>query len=226
MFLAARVKRFYRDNGLLPLMKHAAVKLSHKVIVRPDVIYFADLPGLELPKCDLAGQYQIVERGAANALIPRELEQLGTHIEHKTLEYQIANRFKLGASLWLLKQDTTCLAMIWTVVGTSVEPFYYFIGAKDVHFFNNEVFKPHRGKGLNPQLIEHVLFQMRERGLVRAYIETSQSNVAEQRSLSKTSFGVVGTAAKLCIGRTRCTIWRLRSSHKSRQFETRATPTG
>jgi len=191
----------------MPLCKQVAVKLWQSVFVKPDVIYFADLAHLTTPKCHLIDSYQVVERGSTNPITSQEIDDLAGYIEPNMLRHQIEQRFALNAEVWLLKKENTCLGMVWTLAGKTVEPFYYLVGSQDVHFFNNEIFESYRGRGFNPPLIEYVLFQMKVRGLVRAYIETNQRNIAEQRSLSKTSFCQVGKAIKLNVGKKNITLW-------------------
>jgi GNAT superfamily N-acetyltransferase len=207
VFIVDRIIRFYKKNGLTLLCRQAAVKLWQKVFIKPDVIYFADIAELSTPKCQLMDFCQIVERDAANPINAGEMDALADYIEPHMLRHQVEQRFQVGAKLWLLKKENACIGMVWTLVGRTVEPFYYLIDSQDVHFFNNEIFKPYRGKGFNPPLIEYVLFQMKNKGLVRAYIETNQRNIAEQRSLSKTSFCPVGKAIKLNLGKKNITVW-------------------
>lgn len=207
MFLPKRIVRFYKKNGIKKLCKRAIVKAWQKVFIKPDVIYFADLAHPSAPKCKLRNSCHIVERDALNPITSQEMNDLGGYIDPKILMHQTQKRYSLGAKVWLLKKEDLCIGMVWTIVGRTIEPFYYIIGNKDVHFFNNEIFEPYRGKGFNPPLIEYVLFQMKSAGYVRAYIETDQRNIPEQRSLSKTSFELVGKAIKLNFGKRIITLW-------------------
>lgn len=207
MFIIDRLVRFYKKNGAVLFCKHTAVKIWKIIFIKPDVIYFAELSDAITPQCCLPEVHTVVERDAVNPLSAQEMEQLGGYIGSKILVHQIRQRFSLGATLWLLKRGDTCMGMIWTLVGKTIEPYYYFIGQRDVHFFNNEIFEPYRGKGFNPPLIEYVLFQMKARGFIRACIETNQRNIAEQRSLSKTRFRPVGKALKYNLGKRNITLW-------------------
>lgn len=181
--------------------------LRDLVFSKPDFIYFADLPLLEFPRAQLQEACYVVERRDEGSMLPSELEALNSYIGSQLIFFQLKERFSKGASLWLLKTKDDCIGMVWTIVGATIEPYYYFIGRRDVHFFNNEVFMPYRGKGFNPGLIEHILFSLKERGALRAYLETNQRNIKEQRSLQKTSFQKMGLAKKKNYMGKHHTIW-------------------
>jgi hypothetical protein len=205
--LLSRAIHVYRKYGVIALCKKCGVKLWRKIFILPDIIYYTDLSQLSRPTREVLPSYSVHERGALRLPSPEEMEGLGAYINPDVLKKQIQERFSQGAKLWLLKKDDACMGMVWTIVKTTIEPFYYLIGNQDVHFFNNEIFEPYRGQGLNPTLIEYVLFQMKQAGYVRAYIETSQRNIAEQVSLKKTSFQSVGKAIKNNLGKYSITLW-------------------
>lgn len=191
----------------MALCNRLAVKCWQKIFIKPDVIYFCDLPSLARFTYELPESCRVLERSQMDSITDKEMTALCEYIDPKMLRYQLRERFLLGATVWLLKKEENCIGMVWTITGKTVEPFYYLIGKNDIHFFNNEIFQPYRGQGFNPGLIEHVLFEMKKRNGIRAYIETNQRNVPEQRSLSKTSFQVLGKAIKLNLGNKCFTLW-------------------
>ena len=172
------------------------------------MIYFVNLFQLATTNNNLLGSCNVLKRDLLNPVSSEEMEELMNYLEPKILKFQIKERFELGAKLWLLKKNNSCLGMIWTIAGRTIEPFYYLIDSQDVHLFNNEIFIPYRGQGFNPILIEYVLFEMKLEGYVRAFIETNSRNIAEQRSLRKTAFVPVGKAIKLSVGKNNITVWR------------------
>jgi hypothetical protein len=210
VYLIDRIKRYYQANGIKNLCRQIGVKTWQKICVTFDMIYFADLAGLSSPKCRLKDACSVVQRDSTNPLTEQEIEDLCHYITPKMFKQQVRERFSLDAKMWLLKENHACIGMVWTIVGKTVEPFYYIMGKKDVHFFNNEIFVPYRGQGFNPPLIEYVLYHMKDAGHFRAYIETSQRNAAERRSLSKTSFELTGRAIKLNLGKKNITLWTCR----------------
>ncbi|MFC1761589.1 hypothetical protein ACFL6U_05855 [Planctomycetota bacterium] len=200
--------RAYRKYGIKGLCGRFWVKIWHTVYSKPDVIYFSDLQTLETPSTQAQEPFRVVERTSMEALQTGELEAIDEYIGPEIAMRMFEERFSKQSSLWLLKKENDCVGMIWTIVGTTIEPFYYHIGRRDVHFYNNEIFLPFRGRGYNTGLIESVLWAMKERGLVRAYIETNLRNSKELRSLEKTDFEKMGLAAKLNVGKRNITQWR------------------
>jgi GNAT superfamily N-acetyltransferase len=206
-FIGYRIRRFYGKYGFSKSIGKFFTTLRDLVIDKPDFIYFADLPLLKSPQTQLREACYVVERRDEGSLLSSELEALNGYIGSRLISFRLKERFSKGASLWLLKTKDECIGMVWTIVGATIEPYYYFIGRHDVHFFNNEVFIPYRGKGFNPGLIEHILFSLKERGALRAYLETNQRNIKEQRSIQKTSFQKMGLAKKKKYMGKRHTIW-------------------
>lgn len=58
-----------------------------------------------------------------------------------------------------------------------------------ITFYTN---KAHRGKGLYPALIEFILHYLKKQGFTKAYIWTSDSNIASQKGIEKTAFKLGG----------------------------------
>jgi hypothetical protein len=206
LFLLNRLTRLYKTYGFGELIKRVLIRIWHSIYTKPDVIYFADLPLLS-SEVRLKEMCRVVERRSCDSMEHCELDSLCNYIGRSIAMYQLKERFSKGASIWLLKKGDECLGMVWTIMGDTIEPFYYFMGKKDVHFFNNEIFITYRGQGFNSGLIEYVLIIMKERGCVRAYIETNKRNVREQRSLKKTSFRIVGLAKKTNWFGKHLTVW-------------------
>lgn len=187
---------YYRKNGFWQSVKQLGKKVKESVFAEPDVIYFADLVHLKQAVPPGQDGIRVVERRTANEITAEEREALYAQIGRKLIEPQMKERFDKGVSAWFVYRENQFAGMVWTLVGDTMEPFYYFIAPEDVHVFNNVIFPEYRGKGINPVLIETVLQALGQRGFVRAYIETSVRNLAEQRSLSRTSFRPMGIADK------------------------------
>lgn len=107
-------------------------------------------------------------------------------IEERSRE--IANRFELGSELWLAKVGGRVAGFGWTIVGKTVLPHYFTLGANEVHFFDFHVFPEFRGRGINIALIENILTTLSAQPLSCAHIECAAWNHAQIRSLSKTPF--------------------------------------
>ena len=109
---------------------------------------------------------------------------------------QLKVRFSKGAFIWLVKQDSSLAGFVWSIVQTTVEPYFFPLTKKDVHIFDNVIFPEYRGRGINTILINHVLFELKRMGFVRAFIETHTWNTSEIKSLIKTHFYRLAEARK------------------------------
>ena len=203
-----KLARYIRTYGLGKSVQRIMEISWLKLFDKPDVIYYADLSSFQMPISNLPKHVTIVERQSSEAMTEEEKAELDTQIGHQLIAPQLKERFDQGASVWFIQVNEKTAGMVWTLVGQTIEPFYYFMTSGDVHFFNNVVFPGYRGKGLNPYLINSVLQEMKEKKLIRAYIETNLRNVREQRSLMKTGFIPLGIAKKKARGDRQITSWQ------------------
>ena len=115
----------------------------------------------------------------------------------------LAERFKAGATLWLIRSEGQLAGYGWTLTGHTMRPYYVPLGANDVHLFDYLVFPEFRGRRINPALVNHILAQLSREGRSRAFIEVAEWNQAELKSLGKTPFRALGLARKKSLfGRT------------------------
>lgn len=198
---------YYRRNGFWKSVKQAFKKIKDTVFPESDIIYYADLIDLKNSGPIEQDGILVVERKTSGELSAAEKEALFEQVGQKMIEPQIAERFERGASAWFVYWQEQVAGMVWTLAGDTMEPFYYFIPPKDVHVFNNVIFPKYRGKRINPALLETVLIRLSERGFIRAYIETLASNLAERKSLARTSFRPMGTARKKKRKNRQITQW-------------------
>jgi ribosomal protein S18 acetylase RimI-like enzyme len=120
---------------------------------------------------------------------------------------QIAGRFEQGASLWLFKRDDKLAAYGWSMIGRTVEPHFFHLGANDAHLFDFFVFTEHRGRRINPILVNHILTVLASEMRSRAFIEAAEWNSAQLSSLSKTPFKRFGLASKHSIFGKTLVVW-------------------
>jgi GNAT superfamily N-acetyltransferase len=121
----------------------------------------------------------------------------------KLAQKNMKERFRKGASLWLIKSHDRLAGYGWTLKGGTIEPHYFPVGQDDVHLFDFYVFPQYRGQGMNPLLVGEILRSLAREGAGRAFIEAAEWNQPQLSSLSKTPFRCLGWATKLTIfGRT------------------------
>ena len=111
----------------------------------------------------------------------------------------MAQRFGLGASLWLIKFEDKLAGYGWTLQGRTVEPHYLHLGDEDVHCFDFHVLSAYRGRGMNPLLVNFILGQLANDCAGRAFIEAAEWNQAQLASLRKTAFRYLGRARKVTV---------------------------
>lgn len=115
----------------------------------------------------------------------------------------LEERFKAGATLWLVRSEGELAGYGWTLLGHTLKPHYVRLGANDVHLFDFLVFPEYRGRRINPLLVTYILNQLAAEDRTRAYIEVAEWNRAQLTSLGKTDFHLFGVARKLSLfGRT------------------------
>lgn len=105
-------------------------------------------------------------------------------------------RFAKGASLWLYKVQDHVAGFGWTLVGHTMEPHFFPLNPEDVHFFDFFVFSEHRGKGINPVMVNSILKRMACVNKGRAYIECAEWNQPQLASLRRTPFISFAVATK------------------------------
>jgi len=153
-------------------------------------------------------QNATIERKNSQADInPNDLHRITTTWNEKTAKLLHEHRFRLGASLWLLKTDGKVAAYGWTVRERTVEPHFFPLGPADFHLFDFFVFPEYRGRRLNPTLVNHILTALVQEGASRAFIEAAEWNKAQLVSLSRTFFQKIGCARKFEILGKTIIIW-------------------
>ena len=102
--------------------------------------------------------------------------------------FNLDERFSKGATLWCIIYNNLLSGFVWSIPQFPLEKYFLPLTEKDIHLFDNEIFEDYRGKGINKFLIHHVLYELKNMGYQRAYIETAVWNTPEMRSLAKTPF--------------------------------------
>jgi len=182
-------------------------KSIHTLWPKADVIYYVDLRSLDPADRQSLKSHEIVSRHCLEEIQAEEEQSLFENIDKSLLLPQLKERFRRGATLWLIKKDHCTAGKVWTLAGSTIEPYYYFLTPGDVHLFNDLVFEPYRGQGMNRILLCEVLYQLKAQRHQRAFIEANLRNIQERRSLAKTPFVVLGLANKKSKGARNVTRW-------------------
>jgi len=206
-FYLFRLARYFKSNGLVKTVCHCFEKAGQSIFGRRFIIFFVELTKLNDEGIRMPQNFAVECRKNVGEITKDELETLIHYGGERIIRYKLKNRFGKGAYLWLMKVGGRAVGMVWTTRQKTLQPYYYPMSPNDVHVFDNEVFLDYRGRGINPFLINYVVFALKKEGLVRAYIETRVKNIPEIRSLAKTHFSNYASAIKLHIFGHNITFW-------------------
>ncbi|HEY3490799.1 MAG TPA: hypothetical protein VGK27_11860 [Candidatus Deferrimicrobiaceae bacterium] len=125
-----------------------------------------------------------------------ELNQFYENIGKSEFLGQAAERFNIGALLWVMRFEGQMVSFLWTTRQKTVEPFYFPLTGKDLYVFDGGTNELFRGKGLFPIFMNFVFSNVSTQGVERAYYVVKKWNIAMQRSTSKLNNVVLGVAKK------------------------------
>lgn len=135
-------------------------------------------------------------------------EQVTSIWNPKLASANMRERFARGAVLWLIKSGESVAGYGWTLRGGSIEPYYFPLGADDVHLFDFYVLPEFRGRGINPHLVGSILNELVTTCDGRAFIEAAEWNTNQLLSLRKTPFRCLGRVRTLRVFRRVLIHWK------------------
>jgi ribosomal protein S18 acetylase RimI-like enzyme len=160
------------------------------------VVFYCDLAKQTCePNISSSSKLERLQR--YSELSAADLHELTAFWNPKQALRNIEERFEKGASLWLIRYGDRIVAYGWTLRGRTIEPNYFPLGPDDVHFFDFHVYPAHRGRGLNPLLVKHILSSVARETDGRAFIEVAEWNRQQLASLKKTPFRRLGLVRKM-----------------------------
>ncbi|MEO7299887.1 MAG: GNAT family N-acetyltransferase [Verrucomicrobiota bacterium] len=167
--------------------------------------------------CDLKNFTPVHVNGLAHVSVERkkDVAELGSqdlfqilHIWNPVIaRRQLVERFQRGASLWILKLEGDLVAYGWTLVGKTIEPYFFSLNSNEVHLFDFFVFPAFRGRKINLALMNHILAALASEQKSRALIEAAEWNSAQLSSLKNSQFQQVGRARKGTVFRKAKVKW-------------------
>ena len=198
-----RAANYFRRHGL----KQSAIRLSAAVRRIPSagslIVYGCDLP--VAPPSD-SPQF-LVEPYQSLQSLGHAAEAIKKQWVSSIVERNMGERFGVGATLWLARQEDMILGYGWTLQGRTMRPHYQPLLPTDAHLFDFFVLPDQRGRGINVHLVDLVLAQVSAAGARRAWIECAPWNIPQIRSLAKTPFERCGVVRTLNLGKCKMTIW-------------------
>jgi ribosomal protein S18 acetylase RimI-like enzyme len=201
----SRLAAYNRRHGFGATLQRAGLFMRRLFSSNRMVLFYCDFPhdGTSWPVTSLPGHLRIDRKQSAEEIAPEDWEQIVNFWNPELCNRSFTERFREGASMWLIRYEEKLAGYGWTITGLTVEPHYHPLGANDVHMFDFLVFPEYRGRKINPCLVDHILNQLAFEGRTRAYIEVREWNHSQLSSLGKTRFRLLGVARKVSLfGRT------------------------
>lgn len=151
----------------------------------------------------LPGHLKVERKASLDGIGAQDWQQISEFWNPDLCRQNFSERFREGATLWLIRADGKLAGDGWTMTGRTIAPHYHPLGANDAHLFDFLVFPEFRGRNINPLLVGHILNELSAEGGTRAYIEVREWNRPQLVSLAKTRFRRLGVARKASLfGRT------------------------
>ena len=205
MSISSSISRFttyLKRNGLRATAGRVSLAVRRALFANRMAVFYCDIPA-QKPSADLPSFLRVERHQKQGDLSSEDLQQITRVWNPKLAQRNLEERFRLGASLWLIRFEDRLAGYGWTLQGRTVEPHYFSIGPDDEHLFDFHVFPAYRGRGINPSLVNYILSTLAGESQGRAFIEAAEWNQAQLSSLSKTPFRRVGSARKLTfLGKT------------------------
>ncbi len=195
-----RFRTYYGRHGFGAALKRACVHLMRSVFPGRMVVFYCDLDPEQLPAPIVPPSIHLQRVCVESGLPAADVERMTALWDPDAGKRRIRERFKKGASLWLLRSSLNgeIAGYGWSLKGATVEPYFFPLASTDVHLFDFHVYEEYRGQGLNPLLVGHILSSVAKETAGRAFIECAEWNQSQRASLKKTPFrhlGLVKTTA-------------------------------
>lgn len=209
-----RFLNYIRRHGVRVTLNRISVSVKRIRTGNRQILFFCDLRASGATMTDGSGLGNVERKNAETELDANDLQRIVNSWNPKVARRQLSERFAHGASLWLFKSEGRLAAYGWTLIGRTVEPHFFPLGANDAHLFDYFVFPEFRGRWINPALVNHVLASLASERRSRAFIEAAEWNTPQLSSLGRTPFQPFGRARKWhCFGKT-LVAWSRKESEK------------
>jgi ribosomal protein S18 acetylase RimI-like enzyme len=203
----SRLTVYWKRNGLRASLRRVGLAARRALFSSRMVLFYCDLSTLSSPTTDLPSSLKVEQLTNQTDLSPQDLQEITSFWNPDQARRNLNQRFKLRASLWLIKFEGHLAGYGWTLRGRAVEPHYFRLGPDDVHLFDFHVFPQYRGRGVNPLLVSYILRVLARECQGRAFIEAAQWNQAQLASLRRTPFRRLDSARKFTLGRHTIVCW-------------------
>jgi ribosomal protein S18 acetylase RimI-like enzyme len=197
----SRLAAYRKRHGFRATLQRGGLFLRRLFSSNRMVLFYYDFPNnaASSPATNLPDHLTVERKQSRQEIASADWEQIVNFWNPELCRHNFNDRFRVGASLWLIRFEEKLAGYGWTATGCTIAPHYHPLGANDVHMFDFLVFPEYRGRRINPSLVDHILSQSAEEGRTRAYIEVREWNHPQLISLGKTRFRLLGVARKVSV---------------------------
>lgn len=206
--LFTRLVEYQRRHGLRATLRRAATAARRTVSARDMVVFYCDLDPARLRSVKCPAGFSIKRLESQTDLTSSDFEQVTSFWNPRLAMANMRERFERGAVLWVIKSGESVAGYGWTLRGGSIDPYYFPLGADDIHLFDFYVVPEFRGRGINPVLVGSILSEMVKTCDGRAFIESAEWNTNQILSLRKTPFRILGRVRTFQIFRWLLIRWK------------------
>ena len=195
----SRFAEYYRRHGFAATIHRLRLASTRVLFASRMVVFYYDLKEPQIPEVNAFQALKVLRLTTLQELSPKHFDEMTSFWRPNVAGRNICERFKKGASLWLLMCEDQLAGFGWTLQGCTMEPYYFPLAKDDVHLFDFHVFPAYRGRGLNPFLIGRILDVLATKCGGRAFIEAAEWNDSQLSSLGKTPFRRLGLVRSCTI---------------------------
>lgn len=202
MSLSSAISRFgdyYDRNGFRATLSRFLLEARRALFFDRMVIFYCDLRPEALPQVNLPECLKVERYRDEKDVGPQDLHAITSFWNPNLAQRRLDERFRLGASLWLIKFEEQLAGYGWTLRGRTVEPHYFPLAKHDVQFLDFHVFPKYRGRAIDWFLMTYILHELAVEGCARAFGEAAEWNQPSLASFGMTPFCRLGIAKKIAV---------------------------
>jgi len=111
-----------------------------------------------------------------------------------------------GWRLWVGFRNHELAIVGWTRSHEQSRDFFFPLSGSSALVWYTETLAPHRGRGLMPLMLDHMVDTLRKEGITRAYATCATYNQASRRGIEKAHFKLIGKGL-MRAGSGRGVVW-------------------
>jgi ribosomal protein S18 acetylase RimI-like enzyme len=201
---ALRLISYYHRHGFRATWRHAAEMLWRAALQNESVVFRCDLKALNPsgPESILPNGLIIERIHSPEQIEERDWQRITRDCTPAICHRLFGERFRKGASLWLVRSGQALAGYAWTESCDRVG-LCYPTAERDGYLFDVLVFPEYRGRRINPLLVNYIASHLAAEGIVHAYCDVKEWNEASLRSFRRTIFRPIGISKLGPLGRRR-----------------------